>query len=70
LLKDGALDWKAVRALQDDMDHSATDQQRVADRSEMFMKCIAAAPSGSPDAPGVASLRRLPEVVTHLVGLR
>lgn len=70
LLKDPSLDWKAVRALQTDMDHSPLDQQRVAERSEMFMTCIGKAPTPPPDAISIASIRRIPDVFTHLVGLR
>ncbi|MHB0773074.1 hypothetical protein ACYCVF_31090 [Bradyrhizobium sp. 1.29L] len=42
MLKDNALDWKAVRSLQVDMDHGPADQNNVEARSEMFLSCIKA----------------------------
>jgi predicted chitinase len=48
LLQDKSLKWAAVRSFQSDMDHDASDQLLVEERSEMFFKCIeeASTPSG------------------------
>lgn len=40
LLKDSSLDWKSVRALQTDMANDPDVQERVKNRSEMFLGCI------------------------------
>jgi predicted chitinase len=40
LLEDKAYGWKDVRAIQVDTDHSDLDQERVAERSDMFTACI------------------------------
>lgn len=40
LLQDKSLKWAAVRAFQSDMDHTASDQALVEERSEMFSKCL------------------------------
>ena len=40
LVKDKTYDWKGVRAIQADMDHSDRDQERVAELSDVFMACI------------------------------
>jgi predicted chitinase len=40
LLQDKTLNWAAVRGFQSDMDHAASDQTLVEERSEMFSKCI------------------------------
>lgn len=47
VLKDKSLDWKGVRALQKDMDHGDADQTNVAERSDMFLGCIAEASAPS-----------------------
>jgi hypothetical protein len=39
-VKDKTYDWKGVRAIQADMDHSDRDQERVAELSDVFMACI------------------------------
>ena len=48
LLKDNTLSWKAVREIQKDMGNSAWDQDRVAERSDMFMACIKEATAPQP----------------------
>jgi predicted chitinase len=40
LLQDKSLTWAAVRGFQSDMDHAASDQALVGERSEMFSECI------------------------------
>jgi predicted chitinase len=40
LLKDSSLTWQGVRALQTDMENDVDVQERVKNRSEMFLGCI------------------------------
>jgi predicted chitinase len=53
LLKDKTYNWKDVRALQADVDHGDLDQERVAERSDMFMACINEALEGPARTFGV-----------------
>jgi len=61
LLKDKAYNWKEVRALQADVDHSDLDQERVAERSDMFMGCINEALEGRLRTSGIRQWLGLPE---------
>jgi predicted chitinase len=58
LLQDRSLKWAAVRGFQSDMDHAASDQALVEERSEMFSECIkdASTPPGQSLAKWLLSL--------------